>query len=176
MKKNISNIKKSTSRVLGQLKGKVNNGFFKDLEEFFKNVVVCLEKKSESYKSEPNREEIIFSQELKHCITREIEKNGLPGDLNNSDYKPSICAKTLIVHAHGSWKFNTTNFSQNLISWWLHCFKRNENTAIISESWDSEKFKIFKRRFIQTYISGGRHEVVFLQYDDVDGFTLKFPR
>jgi len=213
MKNNINNINNSISNVLGQLKGKINPDFIKDLDGFFNNVVKCLEKKSDlynkcikkgmsaqeakreewdiwkrevhykldgngyagSYKSKP-REEIIFAEELKECIDREILKNGLPGDLNDTFYKPSICGKTVIVHARGSWKFPNTNFSQNLISWWLHCFKQNKNTAIISESWDPPKFNIFKNRFIQTYISGGPHEVVFLIYDEVDGFTLKFPQ
>ena len=205
MKNNITSINKSVSNVLGQLKGKVNTDFINDLKYFFDNIEECLRKKDEFYNQckekgmseyEAQREErrmwenrysekrvyksfrekITFREELKDCIDRQIIKDGMPGDLNSNSYEPLNCAKTIIVHAAGSWKFNKSNFSQNLISWWLHCFNKNRNTAIISESWDPPKFNIFKSRFIQNYIRGGNHEVVFLIYDEVDGFTLKFPQ
>ena len=206
MKSNIRNIQKSASNVLDQLKDKVNPDFIKDLKEFFDRIEECLEKKSEFYrnceaqgmpvfeaqreerrrwknrndekvyKSKSFQEKIIFTEELKDCINRQIIKDGFPGDLNSKSFEPLNCAKTVIVHASDSWKLNKTTFSQNLIAWWLHCFNRNKYTAIISESWDPPKFNVFKNRFIQTYISGGQHEVVFLIYDEVDGFTLKFPQ
>ena len=139
MKNNIYGINKSASNIIGQLNGKINSEFINDLENFFNNIEECLRKKDEFYSKcreggmsdyEAQREErriwenrfsekrvyksfrekITFRDELKDCIDRQIIKDRMPGDLNSNSYEPLNCARTIIVHAAGSWKFNKSNF------------------------------------------------------------------
>ena len=137
-----------------------------------------LDKLGVSMKNYNNPLPITFHDDIRDCISR-VLNNGkgrwIFGEDFDKNFSDLPCGETLMAHAWNGWKFTNHKFGKNLISYWLKCFKQNKYTAIFSDSYDGAKFPHFRRLFIDTYISGGKHQVVFFMYDEKHGCLVKFP-
>ena len=131
-----------------------------------------------SMKNYNNPLPITFHDDIRDCISR-VLNNGkdrwICGEDFDKNFSDLPCGETLMAHAWKGWKFTNHKFGKNLISYWLKCFNKNKYTAIFSDSYDGAKFPHFQRLFIDTYVSGGKHQVVFFMYDEKNGFLVKFP-